>query len=121
MEAAGVGPSELARCVQTTRQDVHRWRDQERRLTPEWAALLAPHLETTAAALLLLPDESAPVRKSAELLEIQDLGAKLPAREIDEAIQVLLERRASLGQLEAVAAPLEKPKAKARLDRRKHS
>lgn len=54
MLAEGIGQSELARRIKATRQDVSRWANQERRLTPEDAATIAPHLKTTAEELLLL-------------------------------------------------------------------
>lgn len=53
MKAASVGPTELARAVDTSKQNIARWADGERRLTPETARLLAPHLSTTWEQLLM--------------------------------------------------------------------
>lgn len=54
MDAADVSGSELARRVGKTRQDISRWASGDRELLPVNAELLAPHLNTTAASLLLL-------------------------------------------------------------------
>lgn len=54
MDLAAVGPTELARAIGSTKQDISRWAKQERRLQPEDAMKLAPHLNTTADRLLLL-------------------------------------------------------------------
>lgn len=54
MEAAGVGGSELARLIGTSRQNVSRWASGDRELLPPVAEQIAPHLKTTSAALLLL-------------------------------------------------------------------
>lgn len=52
-EAAMTG-SDLARRIGESRQNVSRWRKGERELLPAAAEMIAPHLNTTAAALLLL-------------------------------------------------------------------
>lgn len=54
MKRAGIGTSELARIINTSRQNVARWKNQSRGLTPEWAKKLAPALNTTPAELMLL-------------------------------------------------------------------
>lgn len=54
MSEAGVSGSDLARLIGESRQNVSRWRKGERELLPPIAELIAPHLNTTAAALLLL-------------------------------------------------------------------
>lgn len=54
MTEANVTGSDLARRIGETRQNVSRWRKGERELLPPMAELIAPHLNTTAAALLLL-------------------------------------------------------------------
>lgn len=57
MRRAEVGTSELARLLNTSRQNVARWKNQSRGLSPEWAGKIAPLLQTSAAELLLLePD-----------------------------------------------------------------
>jgi hypothetical protein len=56
MNAVDVGPTALGRAADLSKQDIDRWAKQERRLTPEIAAKLAPHLNTSANRLLLLPD-----------------------------------------------------------------
>lgn len=56
MTAKGIGPTELGRLAKTSKQNIDRWRKQERKLTPEVAAQLAPHLDTSPAALLLLDE-----------------------------------------------------------------
>lgn len=62
MNAADMGPTALGRLANIPKQDVDRWARQERRLMPDMAARLAPHLSTTANRLLLLPDETAKPR-----------------------------------------------------------
>lgn len=65
MDRMKIGPTALARLVGTSKQNVDRWRKQERELVAEWAKRLAPHLETTAEVLLLLapsPIPETPVR-----------------------------------------------------------
>jgi SOS-response transcriptional repressor LexA len=52
MKKKEMGVTELARLVDTSKQNVQRWRDQERKLTPEWAEKLAPHLEVTREILI---------------------------------------------------------------------
>lgn len=61
MERAGIGPTDLARRLSATKQDVSRWAKGERRLPPEVANIAAPILNTSAAALLLL-NEAKPTR-----------------------------------------------------------
>lgn len=52
MSEKDIGVTELARLAGTSKQNVQRWRDQERRLPPEWAEKLAPLLDTTREALM---------------------------------------------------------------------
>lgn len=54
MEAKGIGPSELARLVKTSKQNIQRWADAERRLVEEWAEKLAPHLDVEPHKLIFL-------------------------------------------------------------------
>ena len=54
LERAGVSGSELARLIGTSRQNVSRWASGTRELLPAMAEQIAPHLNTTSAALLLL-------------------------------------------------------------------
>lgn len=54
LEDAGVSGSELARLIGTSRQNVSRWVSGSRELLPPVAEQIAPHLNTTSAALLLL-------------------------------------------------------------------
>lgn len=56
MSRKGIGPTALARLVGTSKQNIDRWAKEERELVAEVAKKLAPHLNTTADALLLLPD-----------------------------------------------------------------
>jgi hypothetical protein len=56
MNAREIGPTALGRMADIPKQDIDRWAKQERRLTPEVAAKLAPHLNTTPNRLLLLPE-----------------------------------------------------------------
>ncbi|AWN47183.1 phage repressor protein [Methylobacterium terrae] len=62
MAQSNLGPTELGRRIGVTKQDISRWAKGERKLPPAAAADLAPHLNTTAAALLLLPEEPAVAR-----------------------------------------------------------
>lgn len=54
LRSAGVSVSELARLLETSRQNVSRWAKGERELLPPMAEQIAPLLNTTSAALLLL-------------------------------------------------------------------
>jgi phage repressor protein C with HTH and peptisase S24 domain len=64
MEAKGIGPTELARLAgETTKQNLVRYRDQERKLPVELAKTLAPLLEVTAEQLILgTPPSSIPAK-----------------------------------------------------------
>jgi transcriptional regulator with XRE-family HTH domain len=54
MERAGIGGSELARLMDTSRQNISRWMSGTRELLPPIAEQIAPFLNTTSASLLLL-------------------------------------------------------------------
>lgn len=54
LENADISASELARRVGTSRQNISRWVAGSRELLPAMAEQIAPHLNTTSAALLLL-------------------------------------------------------------------
>lgn len=51
-----MGATELGRLVGESRQNITRWRKGQRRLFPQVAEKIAPHLKTTAAKLLLVAD-----------------------------------------------------------------
>ncbi|WP_421580847.1 helix-turn-helix domain-containing protein [Shinella sp. M31] len=57
MDVKGVGLTDLAKLVGTSKQNIERWANGERALKPEMAAKLAPLVDATAAQLLLLPIE----------------------------------------------------------------
>ena len=52
MRDAGVNAAELARRVETTRQQIGRLKNGQRRMTKEWAERIAPHLDCSPAELL---------------------------------------------------------------------
>ena len=52
MERLNIGPTALARLVQTSKQNVDRIADGERKLTVVWAEKFSPHLEATAEELM---------------------------------------------------------------------
>jgi SOS-response transcriptional repressor LexA len=54
MRRKGVGPTELARKIKSSKQNVGRWAKQTRALPPDMANRAAPILDTTAAELLLV-------------------------------------------------------------------
>lgn len=54
MSKAAIGSTKLAKLSGTSKQNISRWADGERRLVPEWAEKLAPLLDTTADKLLLI-------------------------------------------------------------------
>lgn len=54
MQRAEMGSTALASLIGDSKQNVTRWANQSRRLTPVAAEKIAPHLKTTAAALLLV-------------------------------------------------------------------
>lgn len=58
MDAKGVGLTELAKLVDTAKQNIERWANGERALKPDMAARIAPFLNVTAGQLLLLPNEN---------------------------------------------------------------
>jgi phage repressor protein C with HTH and peptisase S24 domain len=58
MKRKGVGSTALAGLIGDSKQNVTRWANQSRRLTPDTAELMAPHLDTTAAALVLIADRA---------------------------------------------------------------
>jgi SOS-response transcriptional repressor LexA len=53
MDAKGIGPTALAAAVGTSKQNIARWADQERKLPMEWAEEISRHLDIDLAALLL--------------------------------------------------------------------
>lgn len=57
MDAKGLGFTDLANLAETSKQNIERWANGERRLKPEMAAKLAPLVNATASQLLLLPNE----------------------------------------------------------------
>lgn len=54
MEAKQIGPTALGRLSGESKQNIDRWSKGERRLQPEDAAKLAPHLEVSVRDLLML-------------------------------------------------------------------
>lgn len=52
MERRNVGPTELARSAETSKQNIQRWADGDRQLDPSWAERLAPLLGTTPEELI---------------------------------------------------------------------
>lgn len=52
MERKNLGPTELAERAGTNKQNVARWADGERELTPHWAKKLAPHLGSSPESLV---------------------------------------------------------------------
>lgn len=53
MDAKGIGPTALAAAVGTSKQNIARWADQERRLPMEWAERIARFLDVDLTALLV--------------------------------------------------------------------
>lgn len=56
MEKAEIGVTALGRLIDEPKQNVERWAKGQRRLRPDVAARIAPHVGRTVAALLLLPE-----------------------------------------------------------------
>lgn len=56
MEAKKLGPTALGNLAGESKQNIDRWAKQERRLKPEDAAKLAPHLGVAVSDLLLLDE-----------------------------------------------------------------
>lgn len=54
MKAKEIGPTALGKLADESKQNIDRWAKQERRLKPEDAAKLAPHLDVSVRDLLLL-------------------------------------------------------------------
>lgn len=57
LKGAGISAAELARLIDTNRQNISRWSKGERELPRDIAEQIAPILQTTAAALLLVSSE----------------------------------------------------------------
>ena len=95
MSKAGIGTTDLAKLIDQSKQNVDRWRKGERRLVPEMAAKIAPHLSVSANVLLLLAD-----------VPIVDVGEQSP---IGSALrQARRQRSVTIKQLaEAVDVPVE--------------
>lgn len=81
MKAANLGPTELGRLADEPKQNIDRWAKQERRLNPEDAAKLAPHLGSSVIQLLQLeqygavsPDRQAPTVQIPDLAIFGGLG-----------------------------------------------
>ncbi len=53
MDARGIGVTALALAVGTSKQNIQRWADQERKLPVEWAEKIAHHLDLDLAYLVL--------------------------------------------------------------------
>lgn len=53
LAASGIGQSDLARRIDTSRQNIKRWKDQEQKLPLPMAQKIAPVLGTTAEALMV--------------------------------------------------------------------
>lgn len=53
MKRAGLGHTELAEKIRTSKQNVQRWADGERKLPIPRAAQIAPYVDSTAAELIL--------------------------------------------------------------------
>lgn len=60
MAEAGIGPTELARLAQTSKQNIQRWADAERKLPIEWAERIAPLLDKQPEELFF-PRRTVPV------------------------------------------------------------
>lgn len=90
MSAVGIGHTDLARLVDTHKQNIDRWADQSRRLRPDWAIKLAPHLKTTWQKLLV--DEDEPEFQQIPLISWVSAGQLLdPGSQLeDEDVKVLL-------------------------------
>jgi DNA-binding Xre family transcriptional regulator len=71
MARAGMNDPKLAEAVGSTRQQIHKLRHGDRKLTVQWAKRLAPHLDCTWQELIEGPVEPTDGRR-AGLLEIFD-------------------------------------------------
>lgn len=115
MKRKGVGPTALSRAVGTSKQNIDRWAKQQRELTASWAMKLAPHLDTTAAALLLLPDGDAPPPSVAsQLSEVMELTARLTVEEQADLVAFLLRQRGFSIPAASQPAPKERTAAKSK-------
>ncbi len=68
MEQAGVGPSELARLVDTSKQNVQRWADAERKLPIDWSQKIAPHLGKRPEELVFAEGDVSDAHRSTVIL-----------------------------------------------------
>jgi SOS-response transcriptional repressor LexA len=53
MEAKAIGVTDLATAIRTSKQNIQRWKDQERKLPMEWAEEISRELGIDLTALLL--------------------------------------------------------------------
>jgi len=84
MQAKNIGPTALGRLAGESKQNIDRWAKQERRLVPEDAAKLAPHLNSTIADLLLLSEMDAEPPRAPTTTIVGKAGAATDGRVIYE-------------------------------------
>lgn len=58
MAAREIGPTALAKAVDTAKQNIQRWADQERKLPIDWAVKIAPHVGRSPEDLFFGPSAS---------------------------------------------------------------
>jgi plasmid maintenance system antidote protein VapI len=80
MDAKNIGATELARMIETSKQNVDRWAKAERALKPEVAAKIAPLLGVTAGDLLLLPQVNNHIEQSQDKQKKMEADAKANLR-----------------------------------------
>jgi hypothetical protein len=71
MTQAGITDPELANAAGTTKQQIHKLRHRERKLTVQWAKRLAPHLGSTWQELIEGPLAPSDARRT-DLLAAYD-------------------------------------------------
>jgi len=71
MARAGINDPKLAEAVGSTRQQIHKLRHGDRKLTVQWAKRLAPHLDCSWQELIEGPTEPTDTRRT-DLLAVFD-------------------------------------------------
>jgi len=82
MERKGLGPTALARLAKTSKQNVSRFADQERELTPDWARRLATHVDASPQELVFVESTA----ETVPLLSWVNAGAMMREDVSDEAL-----------------------------------
>jgi transcriptional regulator with XRE-family HTH domain len=91
--AKGLTQSQLAAKAGTSQPQIRRLENGERKLTKEWAKRLAPHLETTAEAILFPGQDSRSIDRGRKLKLLRPDIAETLEDQFDVLINQALEKQ----------------------------